>query len=1345
MNLKTTFLLAILVAAGVGVVLYFNRTQTQVTEDSKTLKFLEKDLQPNSLTQITLVKGKDTRFVLERAGADWSLPGKWPVRAQDVDQIVTALTNLRSRFAPVPITKETDLAQFGLDDAALTVKVKLGDKEHKLVLGEQRDKDNRYTRATFLRIDDEPEVVRLGPGIVAELDRVQELLQQRRLFLPERVAKDEEGKDKVEQVQASEIRVQGPDGKVTVAKQGAEWQITEPSPDNVDPDRLKTLLTGLPDFWADRFVDKKDRKLADFGLEKPEYEFTVTRPGGAVVKLLVGKVSDSKERVVMKPGPPNQFGMPQKPIPQFIKEEYRYAKLAANDQIFEIKTDKLKDVAVKLEDLRDPQVARFKSDDVKRVEIQQPKETIVLAKDKEKWKFEKPVTLDAESQPITELLDKLSGLRATDKEVLDRPDPKTVGLEKPTFVVKLSLEEGKGEKDKKKRELVYQLGTNEKEKGKLFIRVEGRPRVNALADDLLKLVNRPVLAYRNRKVLDLARDDLGKLEITRAGEEYTLEKKDGDWHVTKPVQAKADGTKADQLIGDITRLETSEFIADAPKEEELDKVYGLAKATLRVKIHPTDTKKPAQTLVIGKQRDGKEDFYARLDQGSIFVLKKDVKETIDRESLAYRPLQLWQFAADDLQEIRIQKDAAAYTLQRKDKAWTIAGPFEATATPPSAEAIADEVARLKGEKFVAHASKELDKFGLDKPYLSVAVTAKEKDAKEPTKKALRIGKPVEKEEKKDDKKDDKHRYAQVEGDSAVFTLSEKVVSALAKDALDLLDKELVNVATKSIQRVQAKGPMPFTLEQKKDDWHVVGSPAPEFKAEEEAVQGFLRPWSRLRAERIAAYGTKIDWKQYGLDQPTLNLTVSVATDGDKDKKTKEYTLALGKDAGKGERYARLDQQNAVVVLDSGTASELNRTHLDFVNHRVLKYDLDAVNGIVRQMKDGDMELVKKGDQWRFAKPDKQADDLTVGDVLEKTFRLRAVRIAAYPVKDLKAFGLEQPAATLTLKLADPAGKPTQHVIKIGDVAKTSEVSSGERYALIDKGESVVVLSADLAKHLVAAPLHFADRNLASFATADKVTLERGPRKVVFAKPDTTWQMTAPVKAEAEDAALDDLLKDLRRLRADEIVAEKGDLKLFGLDRPQAQWVVAFSGKDVLTLLVGNAESGKEKDASPRRYAKLGNQDTIFLLGAKLSARTLDEYRIRKPWASLDAVQIEKLTYQGAAPFTLTKNENLWTVAGKPEVKVNAKAVSDTLDALAGLRVERWLADDKGDLQLHGLQPPQLTIELQTSTGKRSLLIGRTEGDSQRVYAAVAGATAIFVMSEDDAKRIVRPLSGFLEK
>jgi len=1364
MNVKTTLFLTLLVAVGAGGWIFYTHHLGPAATASPTLDFLDTELKPEALTRIEVHKGDGRRFLLERAGNDWSLPGKWPVRTHETQALLDTLAHLRSRFAPIQITRDTDLKSYGLGDSALKLALEVAGKKHTLTVGEEPAEENRFNRATYVRLDNEMEVVRLGPGVVAALDRPQAYFQQRRLFLAERVPKEPDSKEKIEQVQAQEVRVQGPDGKYALAKRAGEWTIAEPVADRADPDKLKAVLGGFPGFWAERFVDAKGKKLDEFGLDNPEYVLTVTRPGGAAVKLLVGKVSESSSKVIMKQPPASPFGPPQKPIPELVQVEYRYAKLEANDQVFEIKTGKLKDVAVKVDELRDPQVARFKSDDVRRIAIEQGKDKLVLVKDKENWKFEEPVKLDAESRPITELLDKLSGMQARDKDIRDSADPKLVGLEKPLAVVKLSLEEGKEDAtDKKKRDIVFQLGKNEKEaKDKVFVQVAGWQRVNAVDEDVAKLVQRPVLAYRTRKVLDVAEADVSKVEIARAGEKYTLEHKDSAWHMTQPVQTKVDAGKAERLAEDLAKLEAVEYVTpDKAKEADADKTYGFAKSQLRATLYLKDAKKKPQTLVIGDQRPGKDDSYARIDGGEVFVVKKDLRELIDRDSLAYRPLQLIDVAKKDVQSLKVRKDGKEYALVRKDKEWNVAGPFEAKAVASAVEPLVDEITRLRGEKFVSHAAKEPAKFGLDKPYLEIELTAKDtKDGKEGTRKVLKVGKPAEPDAKsetkataKDDAKkedDAKGRYAVLEGDGAVFVLDDKAVANLARDALDLLDKELVNVSAKSIQRIEAKGAAPFTLVQKNDVWHVAGSPAPEFMAQEEAVQEFLRPWSNLRAEKVAAYGPKIDWKEYGLDQPALALQVYVAeTEDGKDKpaKTVEHVLSLGKEAGDGRRYARLDKQPAVVVLGAAASEDLNVSHLDFVNHQVLKYDLDTVTGIARQMKGADLELTKSGEQWRIAKPlDKPADDITVGEVLEKTFRLRAERIAAYPAKDLKKFGLEQPAAVVTLKLTDPTGAPTEHVIKVGDVAPgPDKKEKGERYAVIGKGESVVVLSAELSKHLTAPVLHFADRNVASVSSPDRVAIERGPRKATFMKSETEWKMTGPIKADAEDAALDDFLRGLTRLRADAIVAEKADPKQHGFDRPAAQWTLHSGDKETLRLIVGNAEAGKEKDAAARRYATLAGKDVVFLLSLKQSESALGEYRSRRPWSTFDAVQVEKLSYQGAMPFALEKKDDSWTVAGKFDAKVNAKAVSDTLDALASLKVERWLADEKGDLPLHGLQPPQWTIDVQTTSGKRTLLIGRPEGESQRLYAAVGGETGVFVISEADARRIVRPLGAFLEK
>ncbi|MCI0741208.1 MAG: DUF4340 domain-containing protein [Gemmataceae bacterium] len=1341
MNLRTTLLLLLLAGAGGASYFVFQQLQPGIPE-SKTLTFLEKNLTPAGLTRIEVAKGKETRLVLERTGDEWSLPGKWPVRSVAIDQYIDALTSLRSRFTPVVLADKKQLAGYGLDDA-LQITVRLDGQDHKLLLGEEKSADNRFARPTYLVLDDEKEIVRLGPGLVAALDRKQDYFQQRRLFPTEKPAKA--GDDKTEQLAAQAVAVKGETSEFALVKKGSDWEIETPVRDRPDPDALKNILAGIPDLWAEKFVNMSPtreqgtlkKKLEEFGLAKPEYTLTVTRPSGATIELLIGAVSESKERFVLKQPPPG-MPFPQKPQPQFIKEEFRYAKLKDNDQIFEVKGDKLKDIAPSLAALRDPKVARFKTDEVKRLEIQHGDQTLIFAKDNDKWKFEKPLTTDAENAPISDLLDKLGGLQAKDTDVLDKADPKTVGLEKPKATVKITVEEEIGDKDKKEkkpRDIIFQIGVKEKDKEKLYVHVQGQERVNAVEDSLLKLLERPAVAYRNRKVLDVAAADLSKLEIGRGGETFTFAQEKDKWRLVAPMQSDVDSGKVSRLAGELSRLEAVEFVSDTPKAEDLDKLYGLGKPAVKVQLTFADAKKAPHTLAIGNKRGDKQEFFARLDSGPVIVVRKDLRDDLDREALAYLPLQIVPGAFGKIKQINVHKDDKDYRLTLDKKEWKLSGPFDAPVMEEAADRLADELTDLKAEKFVAFNAKDLKEYGLDKPAMRIQLTsAEEKQAPE----ELQIGKATDKEPK--------GRFAKLAKNAAVFILGEKIFPNLEKTALDFLDKKLLVLDSKSIQKIQAAGESgKFTLQHVKDknEWQVVDSPAPAFSAEDDAVQALLRPWSNLRAEKVAAYGPKIDWAAFGLDKPTLTLTL---TAGDKDKTT-EHRLALGKEADKGMRYARLDKQDQVVVLDKIDSDALNVSHLSFLNHGVLKFDLDAVNTVIRQMPNGDFELAKRDDAWRFTKPgDRAADDLTVGELLERSFRLRVPRIAAYPAKDLAPFGLHKPAAVVTLKLTDFQGRNVEHVIKVGNAALASGPGSegkkdnGERYALIDKGESVVVLPSDLSKHLVAPLLHFVDRNLANFASVDRAVVERPGRKFVFSKPDAAWQMIEPVKAAAEDADLEELVRSMRRLRADEILAEKdADLKTYGLEKPEAEWRLQSGDREVLHLMLG----GVDKDG--RRYGKLGKGDLVFALNSKLSGRLFDEYRSRKPWDALDAVQVEKLIYNGPASFSLKKSGEEWTSPDNAEAKVLAKEVIDTLDALAGLNAARYVADAKADLKLYGLDPPVWTIEAHTSTAKRVLLVGRAEGDTKRFYATTPGSDAVFVLSEADAQRIVRTLPAFVEK
>src|SRR5205807_291742 len=286
--------------------------------------------------------------------------------------------------------------------------------------------------------------------------------------------------------------------------------------------------------------------------------------------------------------------------------------------------------------------------------------------------------------------------------------------------------------------------------------------------------------------------------------------------------------------------------------------------------------------------------------------------------------------------------------------------------------------------------------------------------------------------------------------------------------------------------------------------------------------------------------------------------------------------------------------------------------------------------------------------------------------------------------------------------------------------------------LADASSTVAILEGALAAKLLAGPLQFRERVMARFADTDRIILERGPRKAAFAKVDGTWKLTEPVPAEAEQSELEDLVNALARLRGDELVAEKpADLKPYGLDKPEVRWRFLLGDKEVLGLLVGGYEKTKQGEGQ-RCYAKLANGDLVFLLNPDLTKKVLGEYRSRNVFSSLDSAQVERISFEYAQnPFVLEKTDNSWHVTGKPTMTIKTDKVSETLDALSRLKVERYVVDAVADFKLYGLEPPQLVLEIQTPSGKKTLHIGRAEGASKKHYARVPepNRSDVFIIGE----------------
>src|SRR6266404_3993652 len=194
MNFRTTVVLILL--AGIGAAVWFvgPRVASRVGLTSKPIDpagqgspaVLDAQLTRENVKRIEVQIGTEPVVLEKGAGNDWALPGKWPTRKTEAEELVALITGLHSRFLVVPIAADADLRPYGLDPSQKPVTViveAVGEGKHALVFGVPSQAEaGPFAKPTYVRVDDKPEVVRLGPDLLEVLRRPREAYQRRQLF-----------------------------------------------------------------------------------------------------------------------------------------------------------------------------------------------------------------------------------------------------------------------------------------------------------------------------------------------------------------------------------------------------------------------------------------------------------------------------------------------------------------------------------------------------------------------------------------------------------------------------------------------------------------------------------------------------------------------------------------------------------------------------------------------------------------------------------------------------------------------------------------------------------------------------------------------------------------------------------------------------------------------------------------------------------------------------------------------------------------------------------------------------------------------------------------------------------
>ena len=543
-------------------------------------------------------------------------------------------------------------------------------------------------------------------------------------------------------------------------------------------------------------------------------------------------------------------------------------------------------------------VINFERETLEGIVIQNGDDRIELKKQDLKWRIEAPFKDQADRGAVENLINDLDGWQKFDsipakeieknKNLLDE-----FGLSKGKLKLKLLGKNAPPE---------IAFGNDAALQGKMYVRTGENGEVVIAAQSVRNDIAKKPEDFRDKKLTDLTTAQVMRALVKTAAGEMELEKKADHWEIVKPLRARGDDQKINDLLAQITTAQIQQFVA----EDRGDlRPYGLAEPRGSVTLFAVDDK-TGQTLQIGGPAGAgekeKEQVYVRFTaRNAVYTLPKKIEEILALKPADLRDRHLVRIDTNILDRITIEAPGKGKTvLARKDENWTIASRNNQPANSAEVNRMLDLLKAEQVTKFVEDVASDLPKYGLDKPQLQVTFSS---FASENTPESTAGEHPFA-----------TIAFGKVDGDNVFARLGEEpFIVAVRRSLLDNIFADPLQWQELAIFRFKPDEIHKLTVttdhevalvrnDQKQWSWVKGSEPINTVN-----VQSLLNTLSVLRAVRWTGATTPA----HGLDKPQVTIVFTTSAD---DKNV--HKLVVGAPTGEGMWFARTDEREGTFVMSN---------------------------------------------------------------------------------------------------------------------------------------------------------------------------------------------------------------------------------------------------------------------------------------------------------------------------------------------------------------------------------------------------------------------------------------------
>jgi len=408
---------------------------------------------------------------------------------------------------------------------------------------------------------------------------------------------------------------------------------------------------------------------------------------------------------------------------------------------------------------------------------------------------------------------------------------------------------------------------------------------------------------------------------------------------------------------------------------------------------------------------------------------------------------------------------------------------------------------------------------------------------------------------------------------------EKVFAGLQSDKVDEI-------------RVHSESGDSTVLKKDKDGWAIAEPLATA--AQDSEASGIANALSQLEVARVIDENPA-SLVDYGLGAPRIEIQFKAA--GDKDFRK----LLIGQKTPTGANlFAKRNDEKRVFTIAAFQEQTFNRSTFDLRDKTAIKFDRDKVDHVEVTADNKTIELAKAGGDWKLLKPlqapsDSAAAEGLIGKV--QSAQMKSIVTDNVSAADLKKYGLDKPAASITLGLGSAKAS-----LLLG-----GKSGDGSLYAKDASKPLVMTLDPTLVDDFKKGPDDYRRKDLFSFRAYDATHIEltRAGQTIAFdkikaAKPEDAdkWRR-AGAKADADKDKMDVFLAKLESLRA---MSFQPDTAKTGLDSPALTVYAKFddgkkeervtfgkSGSDVYASRPGEPGAAKVNPAEYDEVVKKLNE------------------------------------------------------------------------------------------------------------------------------------------------------------